>query len=320
MDIYALAKAGKLGADDVLRFLAGFVGEREYTVWDAISQVLLGLQRLLMGGAPEDLHKRYLAFVEDFVWRGWQATDPGWAARPTDGHTDGLLRGLLMKLVSRFAAGPSWLAEARRRFDRYVEDPHANAAELPDEYRVPVFQAVLQRGGAKEHAQLMATFKKLTTSIDQKHVFMSVGFTPDTKLKAETLRWSISGEVKIQDFFYPMGSVSGSSRAGLDMMWEFVKTEFDAIHGMVKSATPSIMDAVIHNGTSGYCSEEKAEEVEKFFETHPLPQNKRTISQVLEEIRSNSKFMARALATELAKPAFWDELRSALGAQPAGHA
>mmetsp|Transcript_71782 Transcript_71782/g.181103 ORF Transcript_71782/g.181103 Transcript_71782/m.181103 type:complete len:897 (+) Transcript_71782:97-2787(+) len=312
MDAYALAKAGKLNIDEMIRFLAGYCGEREYVVWDALTQVLLGLGRLFMGGAPQELYERYLAFCKAFVAKGWEASNPGWTARPSDGHTDGLLRGLLMKLVSRFAAEGDWLKEARRLFDRYIEDPEGNAAELPDEYRVPVFQAVLQKGGPQEHEQLMGAYRKLTKNIDQKHVFLSIGYTPEGKTKTEVLRWAIGGEVKIQDFFYIMGSVSASSREGLDMMWSLFQSEFDTIHGMVKTASPSIMDAVINSSISGLNSEEKAKEVEEFFAKHPLPQCARTISQGLEEMRTNAKFLARALSTDLAKEEFWKSLMASM--------
>lgn len=229
----------------------------------------------------------------------------------------GLLRGLLMKLVARFAAGPSFLAEAKRRFARYVEDPQANASELPDEYRVPVFQTVLQRGGESEYSQLVATFAKLTANIDQKHVFLSAGYAGAHRLKEEVLRWAIGGEIKIQDFFYLMGSVSQSSKAGLDMTWDFMRKEFSNIHSMVKAASPSIMDAVIQMSTAGYCSTAKADEIEKFFEEHPLPLNKRKIAQLLEEIRANAAFLDRTLATDIVKPEFWNEVTASLGMMPA---
>eukprot|EP00406_Dinophysis_acuminata_P070763 CAMPEP_0179268524 /NCGR_PEP_ID=MMETSP0797-20121207/30486_1 /TAXON_ID=47934 /ORGANISM="Dinophysis acuminata, Strain DAEP01" /LENGTH=894 /DNA_ID=CAMNT_0020976811 /DNA_START=169 /DNA_END=2853 /DNA_ORIENTATION=+ len=312
MDAYAMAKAGRLGLDSVLRFLACFCGNKDYIVWEALAQVLGGVHELMMGGAPADMLQGLKAFARDFVWKSWEAAALGWETRPADGHTDGLLRGLLMKMVSKFAAEGPWLEEARRRFSLYVEDPEGNAVQLPDEYRVPVFQAVLSQGGAKEYGQLKAAYGKLEKNIDQKHIFTSIGWVADDKLKLETIRWATSGEVKIQDFFYLLGSVSGSSRAGLDMMWSTLQTDFSHIHGMVKTASPSIMDAVISCSVRGYCSEERAQEIEKFFGDHPLPQNKRTLSQVLEGIRTNAKFLAKATATELASEAFWQGIMSSI--------
>jgi len=308
MDAFALSKAGRLAVDDLMRFLAGFCGERAYTAWEALAMALAGLDRILMGGAPEDMYKRFLAFCEDFVWRSWETAGLGWDARPADGHTDGLLRGLLMKMVARFAAKPAWLAEAKRRFEKYVEDPEANGEQLPDEYRVPVFQAVLKNGGAKEYGQLKDTYKKLTKIIDQKHIFMGIGASSDEKLQTETLRWAISGEVKIQDFFYIFGGVSSSSRAALELTWGFFRSEFSRIHGMVKTASPSIMDAVILNSIGGFCSAQKADEIEAFFEKNPLPLNKRKTSQLVEEVRTSAKFSERAVATDLATEKFWTDL------------
>jgi len=313
MDAYALAKAGKLAADELLRLLTGFTGELDYIVWDALSQVLLGFQKILMGSASEEVYQGYMSVLELLVWKSWEAKGLGWVPRAEDGHLDGMLRGVLLKLVSRFAAGPSFLEEAKRRFHKYCEDPKGMANELPDEYRVPVFQVVLQSCGCEEHSKLMDAFKKLTTNVDQKHVFLSAGFAKDPALKRQMLEWSIGGEVKKQDFFYIMSSVSQSSKSGLDMTWEFLKSEFSAIRKFVKDASPSIMDAVIQVSTSGYCSTEKAAEIEKFFQDNPCPSNQRKVSQVLEEIRGNAAFASRALATDIVKSEFWSELRNSVG-------
>lgn len=318
MDTFNLAKAGKLGADEALRFLLGFQGETHYIVCDALAAVLNGFQKVLMGGAPAEVYKLYMQTMEQLVWKGWLAADLGWTSKDSDGHLTGLLRGTLMKLVSKFAPGASWMQEATRRFGKYVEDPNANATELPDEYRVPVFQAILQTSGAAEHGKLMECYKKLTTNVDQKQVMQAAGYTKEAKLKMDMLRWAISGDVKLQDFFYVMASVSNSSREGLDMTWGFLKSDFESIRKLIGSASPSIMDTVIQVSTGGFCTEALASEIEKFFEDHPLPSNKRTISQRLEEIRSNSAFVQRILATDAAKPEFWKELQASLGTPVAG--
>lgn len=312
MDAYALAKAGKLGPDEMIRFLAGFRGDTSYVVWDSLSQVLMGFQKLLMGGASEAVYARYVAFCSALVRESWDKAALGWETKESDGHNGGLLRGLLMKLTSKFSPGEAFLSEARRRFARYIEAPEANANDLPDEYRVPVFQTVLAEGGEPAYRQLLEAFGKLSTNVDEKHVFVSVGFPKEPALKEEALAWSISGEVKIQDFFYIMSSVSSSSKAGLDLAWAFFNREFAKIFEMVKTASPSIMDSVVTSCCGGYCSAEKAAEIEQFFEKHPLPNNKRKIGQMLEEIRANGAFLERVLATDVVTMPFWDEMDKAL--------
>jgi len=311
MDAYALAKAGKLGTHELLRFLGAFRSEVDYVVWEALAQVLNGLQKVFMGGTSAEVCGWYMSFAEKLVWKAWEASGLGWEAKATDGHLGGMMRGLLMKLVSKFSPGQSFLAEAQRRFSLYVLDPKENAINLPDEYRVPVFQTVLKQGGEEEYTTLMETFKKLTANVDQKHVFTSIGYAQSLKHKEKALRWAISGDIKIQDFFYIIGSVAVSSKAGLDLTWDFFKREISGIRTLLKSASPSIMDAVIAYSTSGYCSTSMASEIEKFFEENPFPSNKRKISQVLEEIRGNASFVDRILATEVTKAAFWSGLDEA---------
>jgi len=307
-DAYALAKAGKIGGDEAIRFLAGFQSEDDYVVWDGLAQALLGFQRLLMGGAPAKVYKSFMDFAGRIVQQGWNTANLGWEAKATDGHMGGLLRGLMMKLIARFAAGSEFLEESRRRFSIYIADVVANRGELPDEYRVPVFQAVLKSGTEQDFRNLMSAFKKVPANVDERHIMGAIGFTEDLRLKEEALKWSISGEIKIQDFFFIMGSVSASSASGLDLTWGFLQQHVEEIRAMVKSASPSLMDAVISYCSGGFCSAAKADEVQRFFEAKPFPQNRRKISQVLEEIRANAAFVERMLGTDIVKDEFWASL------------
>ena len=49
----------------------------------------------------------------------------------------------------------------------------------------------------------------------------TLGATRDRALKARTLDWAVkSGQVKMQDTFYPIGSVAGNVE-GADMAWQY---------------------------------------------------------------------------------------------------
>jgi hypothetical protein len=318
MDAYALAKSGQLAVDEALRFLMGLAGETDYIVLDALAAVLNGFQKMFMGGFDEEIYTKFLKLMEAMIGKSWHAVDlasgmgPGWTARAGEGHLDGLRRETLMKLMAKFCPGQSFIEESKRRFQKYIENPSENATELPDEYRVPVLQTILQVGTETEFSQVKDVYKKLTSNVDQKHIYSSIGYAKDSKHKEEVLRWAISGEVKLQDFFYVMQSVSASSRQGLDMTWAFYKSEFESIKSLIKDGNSSMMEACISVSTSGYCSDEMATEIEQFFDKHPLPQNKRKISQVLEEIRSSAAFVKRAKKSDVVKPDFWDGLLKSL--------
>merc|ERR1712232_516208 len=126
--------------------------------------------------------------------------------------------------------------------------------------------------------------------------------------KKEVLEWAISGAIKIQDFFYPVGSVAGSTKAAAEMTWNFYKDNFKKISSMVSSANPSLMDAMIQFSSMNFCTHDAANEVESFFKEHPLKSNQRTISQTLEGIRTNASFLDRMKKTPCMDASFWDAL------------
>merc|ERR1719421_1194063 len=87
-DGYALAKAGHLPIDDFVGFLGGYARETEYVVWDALSSVLLALEKLLL--TEEAIYPKFCAFASALTTDAFRAV--GFEVRPTDGHVEGLLR------------------------------------------------------------------------------------------------------------------------------------------------------------------------------------------------------------------------------------
>lgn len=303
LDAFALAKAGKLGADAVFRLLGSYKDETNYIVWDAISQALAGFDTVLMAGASDSIYSHYKAFVAKLIAK--PMLEIGWEKRDTDGHLDGLLRETLVSMNAKFPSDPAVVAEAQRRFKLFQAGDNS---ALPDDIKVPVFKIILKSGGVEEYEAVRAVYEKATTNIEKKHVFESIGQTAVMEKKKEVLEWAISGDIKIQDFFYPIGSVSSSSKAAMTLAWNFFKSNFSKVQSMVKAASPSLMDAVISYSSRGMCSAAEAAEYEQFFKDHPLKQNARTISQVLEGIRANVAFLERILKTPVNDESFWKSL------------
>ena len=64
----------------------------------------------------------------------------------------------------------------------------------------------------------------------RKYPMFTLGATRDRALKQRTLDWAVkSGEVKLQDTFYPIGSVGGS-KEGTEMTWKYFKEVRCEIH------------------------------------------------------------------------------------------
>jgi hypothetical protein len=129
----------------------------------------------------------------------------GWEAKDTDGHLTVLLRGMMIGLLSNFCYDDKDVStEATKRFSAFLAD-HNDVVSLPSDMRTSVFKIVLKNGGMAEYEQVKAYFDQATDNAERKHVLGSLGAASDPKLKQKTLEWTISGDIKLQDFFYPMG-------------------------------------------------------------------------------------------------------------------
>lgn len=68
------------------------------------------------------------------------------------------------------------------------------------------------------------------------------------------------------------------------------------------------MDAVIVNSVSRFCTKERADDIEKFFQENPLPSSARRISQTLENMRASAQMLEAIKSSSLSTSAFWSNM------------
>jgi puromycin-sensitive aminopeptidase len=192
--------------------------------------------------------------------------------------------------------------EARRRFDAHFSDPSV----LPSEYKTTVYKIVLMNGGEAEYERVKATYYATEDNVERKYAMNSLGATRLPHLQRATLDWALkSGDVKMQDCFYPVGAVASSSKAGSALAWQYYRENFAAWQALLAKASPSLMDATIVYSTQRSCTAAKADEIEAFFAAHPLPSSARRISQSVEMIRSSGAMLDRIRQSRLVQAGYW---------------
>jgi len=303
-DAYALVKAGHMKPETLIKLLSSYIDEDSYIVWQGLADALTGLHTVLQ--EDEEICKKLVRFARKLVLK--LVSISGWDSKEDDGHLTVLLRGTAMSLASLFCyEEEDIVTEARKRFEAFMSNPD-DASVLPSDMKSPVFGIVLKSGGQNEFDTVKRYFYTAKDQAERKYVLGTLGMIQDAKLKEQTLEWAISGDVKLQDFFYPMGSVGYSSKKGKEIAWSFFQTHFEKIRSMIGKGSPSLMDACIVNCAGGFCSSEKADEIDHFFQVHPLPQNARKIAQTTEGMRANAKFFQRLQSSELSSQSFWDSV------------
>jgi len=301
-DAYALVKANKiLSPESLIKLMVAYKDEDDCVVWQGLSAAIGGLNSVL--SADEKLHLNYTNFAKMLVLPLYAKI--GWESKPDDGHLTSILRGMMVGLLCEFCFDDEdVMKQAKTKCETFLEDP-TNSKILPGDIKGPVFKIYLKNGGKKEYETVKAYYYKAKDSAEKKTVLGSLGSTSDEKLKLETLDWTTSGEVKLQDFFYAIGSVSGSGKQGRDIAWSYFQTNHERLQDMIASASPSLMDAVIMFSAGRFATLEKAEEVTNFFKEHPFPKNERKIAQITERTNAVGKMLVILQESELSQPQFW---------------
>ena len=70
----------------------------------------------------------------------------------------------------------------------------------------------MKNGGVKEYEEVMESYTSTEDDQIRKYALYTLGATKDQQLKLRTLDFAVkAGSVKLQDIFYPIGSVSGDA-------------------------------------------------------------------------------------------------------------
>jgi puromycin-sensitive aminopeptidase len=306
MDGYALVKANqKMTPEALIQLLASYKNESDSVVWQGLADALGGLENVL--SEDETIYPAFVKFARGLVLPLLDKI--GWESKPKDAHLTSILRGTMISLLSAFCSNDDAVKEeAQKRVTAFLENPDENLKGLPTDIKVPVFKIYLKTGGKKEYDDIKGYFYTAKDNSERKHVLNTLGATKDAKLKLAILDWTTSGEIKLQDFFYAIGSVGRSGKVGREITWEYFQEHHKRLSDMVAQASPSLMDAVIVMCAGGFCSEERADEIDAFFKQNPYPKNSRKIDQMIENMRANGKLLATLQASKLSDTGFWDAL------------
>jgi puromycin-sensitive aminopeptidase len=304
LDSFALARASHIPPETVLQLLKSFETEHEQIVWDALEQVIKDLDRVFMH--DQNIYGNFVVFMKEFIRPAYGIV--GWDSKEGETDNEKLFRGCIISLCANYSQSETEIiSAATERFADIFSNPKSH--HVCADVIVPILKIVLKNGDEKEFNEAMDLFKAWQGSnIEQKYIYRAIGSIRSVNLKEKALEWAISGEIKLQDFFYPVFSVSSSNLDGGKLAWDFYKANFQKVKKMIQKAHPSLMDAMISYSAYGLCSEENLNDFEQFFADHDFPQNRRKIAQTIEGLKMNKRFFNIVQASTLSNTSFWQKL------------
>ncbi len=279
-DAHALMRAGYLPATTLLDLTAAYRGEDDATAWRLIAESLHDVETLISD-------TRYL---EKFDAYGRELFRPagersGWDPKPGEGHLDALKRSTILSRLGHHSYRPV-LAEAGRRFARYLKDP----ATLHPDLRGVVYNLVGQQADQAMYETLWELQRKATLQEEQVRLLMALSNPRDERLVQETLRRSLTDAVRSQDAVLVITSVAASRPSvGRDLAWSFVKDNWDELYR--RYAESGFLIRRLVQIAQEFTTPEAVKDVERFFRGREAPEVRRAVQQAIEKIRVNAAWL-----------------------------
>ena len=306
-DQFFLGMTGRAPMELFANCLPAFRGEANTTVWKALAPTLTQLLSALLSVSSSDSVPvvSYKNFAKDLVMSAFNLV--GWDAKEGEDETFKLMRGTIFSLVEAFCADePSILAEARHRFSLSLTVPADEASQfISSDIKGAVYRIVLSKGSEVEFNQIMNTYKNTSEDAIRKWALTTLGSAPTRALKVKVMEWALSGDVKLQDLYQPMMSVSAAGAEGREVAWTFFKDNFAHIQEKVAKANIWTMTAIIVACTSKFSTHELADEMEAFFVEHPVKGVEKRVSQIIERTRANAGLSEQVKKSALMSDEFW---------------
>lgn len=286
-DLYALARAGRYSAVDVLKVTYAFVNEENYTVWSDLSSNLSSVAVLLQ---YTDAYPQFKAYCRNLF--STIAGTLGWDPKPNEGHLTALLRDLVLSRMGRYN-DEATVAEAMKRFEQHYKKEKT----LPADLRGPVYLTVLTNGDTAIYDQMVELYENADMQEEKVRICRSLGVSDNPELIKRTLNFALSDKVRSQDSVFVIGGVTGSV-AGREMAWQFVQDNWKTIINRYEGGF--LLPRLIKETTENFVTEEKVKDIEAFFKINPAAAAERTIQQSCENIKLNKRWMEKEAAVVLA--------------------
>jgi puromycin-sensitive aminopeptidase len=287
-DAFALCRAGYIPATQFLQVAEAYQNETDASVASDLATNLDSLDNLL---GTESFHNNFQAYARSiFAPIGEKI---GWDAKPGEGHLDALLRSTVLSHLGQYGDEAA-LREARARFQQYLDNP----ASVHPDIRGVTFTLTASKGDRSVYDAMWRLRKETSLQEEQVRFLISLASFEDTNLLSETLERSLTPDVRAHETVTAITFAAGSSAAGRDLTWEFVKENWEELFRRYGDGGFALMRLV--SITGAFTTEDKREDVEHFFRDHPAPGAERSVRQSLERIQTNVAWLTKN-RDELAK-------------------
>jgi len=280
-DSWALVQAGRAESSSYLALVEAIDAGDHRAVWDQIIFSLNVFDRLARDRAERPAIQAYartkLRPVFDRL--GWDGGGSG------DDDTT-LLRASLIRALGEFG-DEEILAEAKRRFSGFLQDPKS----LPNALRDSVTHLVGLSADRATYDTLLTLARKSTVTNERLRYYFAAASARDPELARATLALTLTDELP-GTIVSSMISTVASAGEQADLAWDFVQKNFNTL---LTKQGPGFRDQFVANFMTNFTDEAHAAELAAFAPAQSTTGGRVMVARALESISISADFKARAL-------------------------
>ena len=276
-DEWEQVRAGRHDIGTVLSLAAGFSTERTATVMQTLASILAAVGEDATTEATRAGYRRWVAAL-----LGPALAEVGTAARPNDTDDIRSLRATLVSAMGATARDPATLAAARDIVRAELDRPGSVEPTL----LTVVVQLAAIEGDAALYDRYLARSKAAVNPEERYQYLYALTAFSNPDLVRRTMALVASPDVRSQDAKIVLANMIGNADTR-ELAWELLRERWSEVQ---KKTGEFVGNTVIVGALGAFCEAGAADDVDRFFATHKVPDADRTLKQALENIRSCARF------------------------------
>lgn len=280
-DSWALVQAGRAEPSSYLALLGRIATNDQRAIWDQVIGALTHLNRLARDQAGRPALQAFARATLHPVFDRL-----GWDGSGSADDDDALLRASLIRTLGEFG-DDDVTAEAKRRFERFVQDPNS----LPPGLRDPVAHVVGISADRPTYDTLLSLARKATSTDERLRYYYAAASAHDPVLARATLKLTLTNELPTAIAAGVINTVASSGEQP-ELAWHFVQKHYDALFARLG---PSFRDEFIPNLMTNFSDGAYAAELLQFAPAQATSGGKVMTARAVETIAISADLKARAL-------------------------
>lgn len=279
-DSWALVQAGRADAASYLALLDALDAGEHRAVWNQVIGTLAALNRLSRDHAERPAIQAYararLRPVFDRI---------GWAGGPATDDTALLRAGLISTLGD--LGDTAVIAEAKRRFADFLEDPNS----LPTALRDSVVHVVGITADRSAYDRLIELAGSSTATNERLRYYFAASGARDGDLARATLALTLTGELPGTIVTGIISTVASNGEQP-QLAWDFVQKNFDTL---LAKQGPGFRDQFVPGFMTNFTDPAHAAELAAFAPSQSTSGGRVMVARSLETIAISADLTARVL-------------------------